>query len=90
MPARSFTGPDGQRWTVWEVIPGQYTTSQRVSGVHVPAEMAEGWLAFEGAAGKRRMYPIPPGWDQRRDEELAALCQAAEPVTRRRTEDAGE
>ncbi len=39
--------------------------------------LEQGWLCFECDAEKRRLTPIPPDWDQRTDEELAALCSDA-------------
>jgi hypothetical protein len=38
--------------------------------------MAQGWLVFESALEKRRVYPIPDGWSRRTDEELVALLQS--------------
>jgi hypothetical protein len=45
-------------------------------------EMEDGWLCFESSTEKRRLHPIPRGWEERSDEELEALCGAAEPVRR--------
>lgn len=39
--------------------------------------LERGWLCFESESEKRRLTPIPPEWDQRTDEELAALCSEA-------------
>ncbi len=83
MAARTFVDPAGRYWTVWEVFPGQHTTTARVAAVHLPDDMAEGWLAFDGPDGKRRSYPIPAGWDEMSDAELWTLCESAEPVIRR-------
>ena len=44
--------------------------------------MEQGWLVFESATTKRRLYPIPPGWETLADEQLAALCASSDPVTR--------
>ena len=81
MAARTFVDPAGRYWTVWEVFPGQHTTT-RIAGVHLPDDMAEGWLAFDGPGGKQRSYPIPAGWNETSDAELWTLCENAEPVRR--------
>ena len=83
MAARTFVDPAGRYWTVWEVFPGQHTTTARIAAVHLPNDMAEGWLAFDGPDGKKRSYPIPAGWNETSDEELWTLCVNAEPVVRR-------
>jgi hypothetical protein len=44
--------------------------------------LAEGWLVFESAAEKRRLHPIPPGWTERTDDELARLCSLADAAPR--------
>lgn len=83
MAARTFMDPAGRYWTVWDVIPGQHTSTRSAAGVHLPDDMAEGWLTFDGPDGKKRAYPIPAGWDETSDAELWTLCQNAEPVVRR-------
>jgi hypothetical protein len=89
MAAREFLDPHGRSWTAWEVLPGQHTG--QAPGLHLPDDMAAGWLVFDGAPGKRRSYPIPAGWEQRSDEELWRLCEAAEPVVpRAQKEEAGD
>lgn len=91
MAAREFVDPQGRAWTAWEVLPGQHTASQKAAGLHLPDDMASGWLVFDGVAGKRRSYPIPAAWDQGSDAELWSLCEAAEPVVpRTKKEAAGE
>lgn len=42
-----------------------------------------GWLVFEAETEKRRVTPIPSGWDSWPDEELDRLRQRASPVPRR-------
>ena len=43
-----------------------------------------GWLAFESPAERRRLSPIPQGWDQLDEPVLADLCSKAKVVTVRR------
>jgi hypothetical protein len=41
--------------------------------------MRHGWLTFENAAGTRkRLGPIPDGWEQAPDERLELMCRVAE------------
>ena len=42
-----------------------------------------GWLVFEAEMEKRRITPIPTGWDSFSDEELDRLRRLASPVPRR-------
>jgi hypothetical protein len=42
-------------------------------------EMAAGWLAFESPTERRRLVPIPAGWDAFSDAELERLCERARP-----------
>jgi len=49
----------------------------------VPSELANGWLAFQSLAHKRRYWPIPPGWQELSDSELRALCRKAQEVLSR-------
>lgn len=88
MAAREFVDPHGRAWTVCEVLPGQHTTSGTASGMHLPEEMAGGWLVFDGVDEKRRSYPIPEQWEQGSDADLWRLCEAAEPVVPREKKEA--
>ncbi len=40
-------------------------------------ELADGWLAERAGAVRRRLAPVPDGWDRMPDAELAALCGRA-------------
>lgn len=81
MALRSFTAPDGTVWNVWNVVPTLGRTDHRLA---FAAGMAEGWLCFESSAGKRRLVPVPDGWDAWSDDQLRSSLQAAEPVPPRR------
>lgn len=77
MSARRFRSPDGITWTAWEVVPG------RVLGdTPLPPGLASGWLCFESTAEKRRLYPVPPRWQERPEAELWLMCRVAESVRR--------
>jgi hypothetical protein len=49
--------------------------------VTISERLRYGWLAFESPAGRRRLAPIPTGWDDLPDDALARLCDAAVPIT---------
>ena len=62
----------GQRWEVWEVRLGANGGRRSVN-----PELSGGWLAFESPIEKRRLAPIPEGWEDLDDESLAELCDRA-------------
>lgn len=43
---------------------------------------SNGWLCFESDEEKRRLAPVPPGWDNADAGELQAWCQAAKRVVK--------
>jgi len=45
--------------------------------------LGAGWLCFESDSQKRRLSPIPAGWDEAPAEELRGLLDRARPVARR-------
>ena len=71
MPVRTFDDGAGARWEVFEV----HRASDRPGAVSAGMEL--GWLAFVHGAEKRRLAPIPSGWEQVSDAELLALCATA-------------
>jgi hypothetical protein len=44
--------------------------------------LAQGWLAFHSATERRRLSPIPEGWEEVSAAELAEFCDRADPVPR--------
>ena len=44
--------------------------------------LLNGWLCFEGPAGKRRLTPIPEDWSRCSDSRLEEYCRSARPVRR--------
>jgi len=80
MALRSFTDSQGQEWRVWNVVP-QYD-SARDEDTLTPG-LQGGWLCFETAGHKRRLSPIPGGWEEAGSEELERFCREAIPVARR-------
>jgi hypothetical protein len=51
----------------------------------VAAEFAYGWLCFETVGEKRRLAPVPEGWDRADDETIEQWCCVAKPAVRRKT-----
>lgn len=86
MALRNFTDSRGQGWRVWNVVP-QYDTA-RDEDTLTPG-LQGGWLCFEFEGQKRRLSPIPEGWETAGPEELEQLCGSAAPVARRQTEGVG-
>ena len=83
MAERSFTAPDGTLWQAWNVVPGEHSNWPANARRHLPAALADGWLCFESASEKRRLHPIPQGWEERSDADLWSFCAGAQPVVRR-------
>jgi hypothetical protein len=55
----------------------RFTVGGRSHLVHC---VADGWLCFERGPERRRLFPIPAGWQRCSDAELDAYCQSARPV----------
>ena len=47
-------------------------------------EFVQGWLAFQSQQERRRLAPVPSGWEALEPADLERLCQAAIPVGRAR------
>jgi hypothetical protein len=74
MAIRDFTDSAGIAWRVW-------STTARAEGVYVEA-YKEGWLTFESANTRKRLAPIPRGWEEATGERLELMCRVAEVVRR--------
>ena len=94
MAHRQFTDSHGRVWDVWEVHPEYVDRRDDAPPSTVPkvdrrkrrefraklGALAAGWLCFETRNEKRRIAPIPDGWEQLSDADLAALGESGEPV----------
>lgn len=76
---RTFTTADGAEWQVWRVRPSDFDAPGKTV---LPDTLKGGWLCFERGGEKRRLCPVPDGWDTSTEDELRAFCTAAEPVVR--------
>jgi hypothetical protein len=64
---------DGVTWTVWATYPSG-------GAVAVVAGFEVGWITFESDIGKRRLSPIPPGWEEFTEEQLWECFHRAIPA----------
>lgn len=80
MPMRNLLWED-RDWTVWDVFP-TFDARMRMSGASSDL-LVQGWLVFECEVEKRRLGPVPEGWDALPDDDLALLLKSAVPVPRR-------
>jgi hypothetical protein len=84
---RGFTDTTGVEWRVWEVVPSRAaiaTSSVAQSRTSLSSTpYANGWLCFESEAEKRRLAPIPNGWELVSPNEIAQLLEQATPVQSR-------
>lgn len=50
--------------------------------IEVASEYSGGWLCFESEGEKRRLAPVPPGWDEAGPDRMATWLQAAKRVVK--------
>jgi hypothetical protein len=74
MGLREFVDEKGVRWQVWATRPPEEAART------LAAELRAGWLTFEAGPIRRRLAPIPGGWDGMSDERLGRLCASARPM----------
>jgi hypothetical protein len=85
---RGFTDGGGTEWRVWEVLPttptGRPETADALNRMSLNGTAyANGWLCFESPREKRRLAPIPSGWEFLDVPHLEKLCGKATVVPRR-------
>lgn len=68
-PVFLYRGPDRRK-----------AADRRSTAVTVSAAFAAGWLVFQAPSERRRLAPIPAGWDALSSDGLARLCERATPV----------
>jgi hypothetical protein len=85
---RGFTDSTGVEWRVWEVFPSrapsEMGTGELTRSSLKDTAFAHGWLCFESATDKRRLAPIPRGWEFLDTATLEQLRAKASPVPLRR------
>jgi hypothetical protein len=83
MSHRTMRDSAGVEWNVWDVKPGILDRVGR--RLTLRPSMAGGWLAFESSTGeKRRLTPVPDGWEEFPDAKLDVCRELTEPVPARR------
>jgi hypothetical protein len=70
--SREYTDSNGVVWRVWNTIPSNSRS--------VIAELGGGWLSFDSGTERRRLGPIPKGWEEMSAERLELLCRVALPA----------
>jgi hypothetical protein len=50
--------------------------------VEVASEYSQGWLCFEGDGEKRRLAPVPEGWEEAGPDRMMAWLQTARLVVK--------
>ena len=95
MSHRVVVDAAGVTWELWAVTPTtvehrnatvdeQPSTGERRKArsarVRVSPGMQDGWLAIRSDSERRRITPIPPGWDELNDAQLLKLVQGAPKV----------
>jgi hypothetical protein len=50
--------------------------------VAVASEFSQGWLCFESEGEKRRLAPVPPGWQEAGPDRMSTWLQAAKRVVK--------
>jgi hypothetical protein len=69
---RVFTDSQGVEWRVWSTVPSNAGS--------VAPDLREGWLSFDSGTQRRRIGPIPPGWEEISAERLELICRVATPT----------
>ena len=94
MALRGFVGDDGRDWQVWDTRPTMPSANADASDANAPPSLATdvadfariskkregGWLTFTTVSERRRLSPIPDGWDSADDVTLRALLAVADRI----------
>ena len=85
---REYVDDMGALWRVWDTHPVAANTLRTVS-----PNYAGGWLTFESETDRRRLAPIPAGWEVATRELMMHWCarafQARPPERNHRSAEAG-
>ena len=77
MAYAEFSDREGKSWRVWYTRPRLAEVLSRL-----PLEWKEGWLTFECDGDKRRLAPVPRGWEDFSSARLDLLRRMADPATK--------
>lgn len=76
---REFTDSHGVSWRVWDIASTLHSLAFNPAlkrNLIVP----QGWLCFECSDQRRRLAPVPEGWQELDVAALERLCGEALPV----------
>ncbi|HLM68632.1 MAG TPA: hypothetical protein VK358_13930 [Longimicrobium sp.] len=74
MPYREIHDDEDGVWVVFSTQPR--------SGANVRPRYADGWLSFQRGTERRRLAPIPPGWDEAAEDQVRMWLRGSELVAR--------
>jgi hypothetical protein len=80
---REFRDSIGATWQVYPVHPSLPKSLQGAEPIHIAPQLVNGWLCFQSGEHRRRIAPIPAGWEELDELELGLLCVLAPEVPRR-------
>jgi hypothetical protein len=84
---RVFRDSTGVEWRVWEVFPSKtspFSSSDEMGRRSLMGSaFADGWLCFESPTEKRRLAPIPSGWEEVSARQMEELWRQATVVAPR-------
>jgi hypothetical protein len=72
---REILDENATLWQVFDVHPATEAEGAVLTGTFV-----HGWLCFLSEKGRRRITPIPEGWEQMTDHALRRLLSVAPPT----------
>ena len=75
MALRDIVDEHGTSWQVFDVHPASEHGATRLRETFVG-----GWLCFLSDKGRRRVAPIPDGWEDMNDQSLRRLLSIAPPT----------
>jgi hypothetical protein len=78
MALRSLIDSRGRGWRVWDVVPRNGLDDDTLT-----PGLGGGWICFEHGEEKRRLSPIPEGWEEADAETLESYLERAKPVAKR-------
>src|SRR5881394_3704998 len=68
MAHRTFVDRIGMTWEVWDVRPSSPVLL--VASEREEQALPEGWLCFQSGSTRKRLFPIPDGWESMAEDEL--------------------
>lgn len=73
MALREFSDEHGSRWQVWSTYPTTAKNEERVR-----EQLSSGWLTFLSGKTRKRLVPVPSGWETATDDDLRAWLHDSE------------